>query len=171
MSFMAPLVAAVGGSSTLSMIGAGVSAIGTLSAASAQADNARYQSQVAANNAVIASHNAASATQAGQVEAQQKGMDEANKIGEIKASFAANNVDVNSGSAVDVQAGERSKANQEQATIEHNAMLQSYGYQQQAADKEAESKLQANAAESDSTAGILGAVGGVIGKASSLKWG
>lgn len=179
MSFLAPLAGLAGAgaagtsalSTGLSILGAGVSAIGTLSAANAQAENARYQSQVAANNAVIAQHNATMASQAGHLEAQQQGLKEAEQIGAIKAGIAANNTDVNSGSAVDVQAGQREKANLDQATIEHNAMLQSYGYQTQASNYNAESQLQANEAEQATTAGILGAVGGVIGKASSLKWG
>lgn len=143
----------------LSAIGAGVSAVGTL-------ENGMYQGQVAQNNALIAKQNAQYATEAGQEQAAITSMKGAAKSASVKAGLAANGVDVNSGSAVDVEAGERETNELDTETVFNNAELQAYGYTTQANNDEAQ-------AQQDQTGAIFGAAGSLLSNASSIggKWG
>lgn len=150
-----------------STAGAVVGAAGTLYGGLAQAQNAKYQSQVAANNATIAKQNADYAIRAGQVKAQDQSMKEAAQLGLIKASQAANGVDVNSGSALDVQVSQREKGVLDTDTTMNNAQLQAYGYRTQQTNYEAQSALDSQQAGQAEFGGILGATGSLLSSAKS----
>ena len=62
--------------------------------------------------------------------------------GRLKAGQAANGVDVNSGSAVAVQSGQRKAGLLDTATVANNAELQAYGYRSQAAGFNAQAGLE-----------------------------
>jgi hypothetical protein len=96
--------------------------------ATAAGEAAAYQAQVATNNAIIAGYNASEAEQAGNTQAYVAGQQAAATGGRIKAAQAANNIDVNSGSAVKVQQGARQAGVLNQETVLSNAELQAYGY-------------------------------------------
>lgn len=151
MAFLAPVLPFLG------TIGAGVSAISSISAG-------MYQGQVAQNNATIATQNAAYATAAGQQQGAIESAKGAARGAEIKTALAANNVDVNSGSAVDVEAGERGTDALDTASVINNADLTAYGYTTQAVNDKAQ-------AQQDEEGGILAGVGGILGKASSINLG
>lgn len=139
-------------------VGSAVSAAGAIEQGQAVANEAKYNSQVAANNATYASA-------AGTAQAGAESMKNANVAGRVKAAQAANGVDVNSGSTVDVQEGTREAGNIDTQTTENNALLQAYGYQQT-------STLQKNEAEEAPIGADIGAAGGLLGNASSIgfKW-
>jgi len=147
------------GISGLSGLGAGLQAGGSIA-------GGLYSAQVARNNATIAQQSATYATEAGNVQAQNESLKNAQIAGQLKASQAANNVDVNSGSALAVQAGQKAAGDLDTQTVLHNALLQAYGYQQQATSYKAQ-------AGQDVTAGFEGAAGSLLSNASSLglKWG
>ena len=64
--------------------GAALSAGSTILGGVASSNAAAYQAQVARNNATIAEQNAANATAAGQVQAQQASMKNAARVAAIK---------------------------------------------------------------------------------------
>lgn len=151
MAFIAPILPFLG------TIGAGVSAVSSIA-------GGMYQGQVAENNATIATQNATYAKEAGQQQAATESAKGAAKQGELKTALAANNVDVNSGSAVDVESGERGTDVLDTATVLNNADLTAYGYTTQATNDKAQ-------AQQDEEGGILTGVGGLLGKASSINLG
>ena len=127
---------------------------------------------MAKNNAQIAQQNATYAIEAGKSKQQQEGLKSAEELGQVKTALAANNVDVNTGSAKEVEVGQREKGALSQETIANNAELQAYGYESQATGFEAQAGLeQATAAEAPLGAAI-GAGGSLLSNASalSLKW-
>lgn len=175
MAFLAPVGALLAGTSTAGLVsggagilGAGASALGAITGGEAAANQANYQSQVAANNAQIARQNAVYSAAAGGTQAEETGLKEAGTLGHVKASEAANNVDVNSGSAKDVQESQREAGSLTQLNTENNALLQAYGYGAQATGFGAQSGLESYAAETAGPASFLSAGGSLLSGASSL---
>jgi hypothetical protein len=156
----------------LGLLGAGVSAMGTLEQGQATANAANYQAQVSRNNALIAEQNAGYATAAGQRHAADTSLKGAATMGRIKSSQAASGIDVNTGSAVDVQAGARTAEKLDTETVLNNAMLQAYGYRSQATGYKAEAGLHEAEAKQAPEGAELAAAGGLLGGASGLafKW-
>lgn len=119
--------------------------------------------QNAANyNAEVARQNAIHAVEVGQVKAMNVGLRAAATGGRIKAAQAANNVNVNTGSAVAVQQGQREAGAVDQANTSNDALTQAYGYQ-------AQSNLDKYQGKAAIAEGITGALGDIAGGAS--KWG
>lgn len=175
MAFLAAIPAALGSISagTLGLAGAGVSALGTIAGGLAQSNEAKYQSEVADNNAKIAAQNSINATEAGQEQAQQTSLKGAAVAGQVAAAEAANGVDVNSGSNVDVKATQRAESQLDTDTVMNNALLKSYGYRTQETSYLAQADAdKAEAAEAPIGAAI-GAAGSFLSNAGSigLKWG
>ena len=142
----------------LALAGAGVSAVGTYEAG-------HFQSEVARNNAIIAKQNADYARTAGGEQAAIASRKGAAQGAALKTGLAANGVDVNSGSAVDVEAGARETSKLDAETVLNNAELQAYGYTTQATNFKAQSAQ-------DEAGGIWGAAGSLLSNASSIggKW-
>jgi hypothetical protein len=154
------------GAATAIGIGAAVaSAAGAAAGAVGSIQQGNYAAQVAKNNATIAKQSATYSAQAGQVAAENQSMQNASQLGQLKANQAANNVDINSGSALQVQTGEEAAGELNTQTTLHNALLQAYGYQNQGTSQTAQ-------AQQDTTAGYEEAGAGLLGSVSSLglKW-
>lgn len=166
MAVLAPLALVAG------LAGAGISAAGQVEQGQATATAANYNAQVAANNATIANQNATYATAAGQTQAAAKSLQGAAVGGRIKAAQAASGVDVNTGSAVNVQASQRETSKLDTETVLNNAELQAYGYRANATNFQATSGLETEEAEQAPIGADIGAAGGLLGSASSLglKW-
>lgn len=162
-----PIIAAVAG-----IAGAGISAYGQMQAGEAQKDAANYSAQVAANNKIIADQNAEHALQAGQVQAAATSLKGAETAGRIKTGQAASGIDVNTGSAVDVQESQREQEKLDTLTVLNNAQLQAYGYRSQGVGYQAQSELDKATAKQAPVAADLAAAGGLLSSASSigLKW-
>lgn len=156
----------------LAIGGAAISAIGAITGGIANKNNANYQATVAANNATIAQQNATYAEQAGSVAAENEGRKGAAALGKLKTTQAASGVNVNTGSAVDVQVGERETNQLNTETVMSNAELKAYGYRTQATGFQAESQLDTAKADQAIPGAALSAAGGLLGSASSLggKW-
>lgn len=154
------------------VIGTGVSVAGAISSAHAQSANASYQAQIARNNAVTAEQNAQYATRAGAAQAQAKSMEGRAKLGRILAAQAANGIDVNSGSAVDVRTGEAQTSRLDTETTAHNALLTAYGYRTQGTSDTAQAGLLDAESRQAKAAGGLGAASSLLSGASSIgfKW-
>jgi hypothetical protein len=155
-----------------SAIGTAVSAFGAISQGNAQASAANYQAQVAANNQVIAEQNARYAMQAGAVQEASKRTATGALIGSQRAAAAANGLDVNSGSAVDLQAGAAALGEQDANTIRDASARTARGYQVQGMNYGAQAQLDRMTADNASSAGGLNAFASILGGASSVtgKW-
>lgn len=153
--------------------GAAVSAYGSISAGAAKSKADAYQAQVAQNNSTIAQRNAQYSEEAGAAQATEKSLQGAQQLGKIKASQAANGVDVNSGSAADVQASQRQINQLDTENTMQQSVLQAYGYRQQAASYAGQSGLDQAESGQDFEAGVLSGAGGLLGSAGSIgsKWG
>lgn len=153
--------------------GAGVSAYGSVQGGYAAKDAATYQAAVAKNNAIIAEQNAKHAEAAGAAQAEAISLKGRAVGGQIKAAQAASGIDVNSGSALDVQEGSREQSSLDTMTTMDNALLQAYGYRTQATGFEAQSELDKASGSQAVTAGYLKAGGGLLSTAGSVasKWG
>ena len=156
----------------LGAVGAGVSAIGQISQGESAVAEARYRSQIAANNRVIEEQNAQYATRAGEEATFQTGLRERDKAAKITTGIAANNLDVNTGSARDVRASQAEIGQQAEETTKNNAELTAYGYRTQATNYQAESKLLRAEAPQDVAGGFLGGAGVLLSGASTagFRW-
>lgn len=154
-------------------VGAATSAYGVYSGGQASKRAAAYQAQVARNNSLIAESNARYAEEAGAAQAQATSLKGAAVGGKIKAAQAASNVDVNTGSAVNVQQSARQAEKLDTETVFNNAMLHAYGYRANATNFTAQAGLDELAGENAATGAEIGAVGSLLSNASSLgfRWG
>jgi hypothetical protein len=164
---------------TLSAIGIGASAGGSLLGAagnifSGQANSSMYsyQAGVAKVNQQIALQNADYSTAVGEVQAQQSGMKTAAEIGTTKATQGASGIDVNTGSAAAVRTSEEQLGEENQAIIRSDAAKRAYGYEVEAQSQGASANMYSAAASNSKTSGLLGAFGSILGGVSSVssKW-
>lgn len=156
----------------LALAGAATSAVGTISSGISASNQASYQATVAQNNATIANQNAAYASAAGEQRAQTESMKGAEKSAKVKSGQAANGIDVNTGSAVDVQASQRGTDEFDSQNVLQDAELNAYGYRTQATSFQAESALDKEKADTAVPGALLSAGGGLLSNASSIggKW-
>lgn len=162
MAFLAPIAPILG------VLGSVTSAVGAIMGGEATAANATYQAQVAANNAKVAYANAERASAAGQEQAAQESEKGAQREAQIIGAMAANGVDVKSGSPLDVEKGERKINQLNSETVLSNAELQNYGYRVAATSDLAQEQLFQAEAQEAPLAADIGAVGGLLGGASSI---
>jgi hypothetical protein len=114
---------------------------------------------VARNNATIATQNATYAEQAGVAKSEDAGQRAASQLGAVRAGIAANNVDVNSGSALTVQESQRGSGQLSQESTINDALLQAYGFRTQATADTAQAALDTSEAASAIPASLLSAAG------------
>jgi hypothetical protein len=155
-----------------SLLGGALTAGGTLESGFASSHAADYAAQVAANNAIIARQNAKFSLESGEAQAAATSLKGASQSGRIKSAQAASGVDVNTGSAVDVQASQRELNKLDTETTLHKGQLAAYGYRTQATNYDAEAALKRGEASQDITGAEIGAAGSLIGGASgtAFKW-
>ena len=156
----------------LAMAGAGVSAVGTVAGGIATQNASNYQAAVANNNAIVAQQNATRAEQAGSAAAENQSLKGSAELAKVKVAQAANGVDVNSGSALDVQVGERETNQLDTETVFQNDLMKAYGYRVNAENFHSEAELDTAKADEAVPASVLSATGGLLSSASSIggKW-
>lgn len=154
--------------SLLAIGGAALGAGGQVLGGIAQGNAYKYNAQVAQNNALIANQNSNYSLAAGTASTQIEGLKDRDQLGKVTAGLAANNVDVNSGSARDVIAGTREIGALDQKNTMQNAGLQAYGYRTQAANYEATAQLDERSAEFAPVGADIGAAGSFLGSLSSI---
>lgn len=178
MTAAAPFLA--GGGILSGVLGGFSGASATRQAGQASGMASYYQAAVAANNAKIAAEQEKRALAAGEIETQAVGLKSAANIGATKAEQAASGIDVNTGSAVDVQASERMLGKQAAEQTMNNAQARAWGYRQMAQNNLAEAELGMMTGKNEIEAGNraafaqeIGALGtGLMGGAQALgfKW-
>lgn len=164
---------------TLGMLSMGASAasggagiFSSLFGGSAKADAYKYQSSMAWQNAAIARQNEKYAFDVGEQQAVKQGLAGQAQAGAIKAAQGASGVDMNSGSAKEVQTSQHLVSTMDLATIREKAAKTAYDFSVQATSYENQAKGYSKAASNAKTEGILGAVSSFIGTVGSVssKW-
>ncbi len=158
-------MAASGGGSLLS-------AFGNLAQGKAQSQMYQYQAGVAQFNQKIAKQNEDYALAVWEQEAGRYGMKARQQIGTTRAIKGASNLDVNSGSAAETVASERTVAGMDMATIRQNAARTAYGYKVEGVKYGAEAGMYQSAASNVSKASKLAAFGSLLSGVTSVssKW-
>lgn len=156
--------------SLASAVGEGVSgAIGAKQQANAQAQSSKYNAAIDAQNATIALQNANWTEQAGEAQAGIQGEQNRATMGAIKVGQAASGVDVNTGSAADVQESAREIGALDALTIRSNATKQAYGYDVQAQQFKEEQQLGVAQAGYAEQAGNINMASSLIGGVSNAS--
>lgn len=146
---------------------AGLGVIGSIKQGEAQKAQANYNASVAAANAQIAKNKAAMAGAAGTAQTEQASLETRAKVGGIVAAQAAGNIDINSGSALDVRSSAKQLGELNALTVRSNAARTAYGYQTEAASETGQESLYRSEARNAMPAAELNAFGNVLGGASS----
>jgi len=152
----------------MGVAGAGISALGAYNQGQAQGANADYQSQVAANNAMIARQNIGITEASGAAKEAAEGMKTRASVGAIKAAQGASNIDVNTGSAAAVRQAAGKLGALDALTIRSNTAREAYGYDVAATSDTAESQLLKGEAGQARQAGDISALGTFLSGASSV---
>ena len=155
-----------------SLAGGILSAFGSYQTGKNQQAMYNYQAQVARINAQIDRQNADWSYHKGDIEAQQYGMKAAQQRGAIRAAQGASNIDVNSGSAVEVQRSQEKLKNIDLGQIRENAAKTAYDWQVKAVMDENQAGLYQYAGENAMQAGKIGAFSSILGSVGSVssKW-
>lgn len=140
-----------------------MSLIGTALSAKAQMDSADFQSQVARNNALLASRGAVDADVRGSMAAGRKQMQGSQTIGQAVAQAGASGVDVSSGSVSDVIGTTRMMARMDAETLRYNADIESLGWRQKASNFLAEGRLAQMKGEYGAATTVLGGLSQAAG--------
>lgn len=159
--------------SIASSAGGGVlSAFGAKAEGQANRQMYDYQAQVARINAQIDRQNAEWERTKGELEAQQYGMKAGQQFASIRGVQAASGLDVNSGSAADVQRSQRTITAMDNATIRANATKAAYNWDVKAVMDENQANVYNIAGANAEKAGNMKALSSIIGSVSSVssKW-
>ena len=136
---------------------------------------AESAAQLSEYNAAVADVQARDARERGDIEANQFRQRTRALIGEQRVGFAAGNLDVNYGSAVDVQADATLLGELDALTARTNAAREAWGFSVEATDLRKQAEIQrkegayaAAAGRSRRTAGYIGAAGTLLTGGGSL---
>lgn len=134
-------------------------AVSSASGAYAQSQAAKTQGDLSRTiyeaNATLANEAAAEAIARGDRQANQVKIGAKRLIGAQRAQLAASGVDVNSGSALDVQADTAGMGAMDALTAKNNAWREAWGYKAQALDSASRGRFASLAADASSRSTIL----------------
>lgn len=150
-----------------SLVGGGLQAEGQLQSAKAESATAEYNSQVAAQNAQIAGENVNLVGASGTAQVEQQELKNKATYGALVAAQGASGVDVNTGSAKQVQLSQKEVGQLDAMTIQSQAARQAFGYQTQETGFKAESILGKSEAQYAKDAGDIAAGSTLLGSFSS----
>lgn len=160
----------LGAVSIASSIGGGIlGAFGASNKADAESGALAYKAQVARNNAIIAERNASAAIVSGSTKGQINDLKTKSLVGQQLVTQAANGLDVNSGSNLDVRQSTADIGRLDTLTIIANAGKEAVGYLAQAAGFESEAVLQDMGADYAKDAGELNIMSSLLGSATSVS--
>ena len=150
-------------SGLLSIGSAASGAAGSLQQGEATQAANNANAQVATQNAAIAQNNAVFAAQAGEIDAGIQGEKNQQTMGTTRAAEASaggSGVDVNSGSAANVQASQAMLGQMDELNIRAAAAKAAYGYQTQAVGFQGQAAQDIAAGQNAATAGTINAITG-----------
>lgn len=149
-------------------LGSLTSAFGAFMGGEAQQQMYDYQAGVAKLNAQIAEQNATYARNVGEMQAMQVGLEGGQRMGQIRAAQGASGLDVNTGSAKQVQTSQAQITGTEVAAVRSNAAKTAYNYQVEGVQYQTQAQLDTLAGQNARTAGMVGAMSSIVGGASSV---
>jgi len=127
-----------------------------------QSEMADYNSQVSQNNAIVQSRLAEDAVKRGEREELQHRLKVAKQKGDQKAAFAANGVDVSSGSPLVVAEDTDALGELDALTIRNNAEREAYGYRVNANNYNNQAELDSLQGDLYKSAGTSNAFGTLL---------
>jgi len=153
-------------------VAATVTTASTVSQANTERRVANYRAAVARNNQEIANQNAQTAAQVGANQEAEKRQDIRKAIAAQRVAGAANNLDISSGSILDLQSDAAGLGELDALTIRDATNRQVRGYQQQGLNYATQAQADIAAGKAARTAGYLSATGTAFEAGSSLadKW-
>ena len=146
-----------------------LSAFGSISSGIANEKMFDYQASIARLNEQIDKQNATFASEAGEQQAFQSGLRGKQQMGQIVAAQGASGLDVNSGSAKQVQTSQGTITRLNSDVIRSNAAKTAYSYETQATLAGAQANVYQMAGANALEAGYIGAGSSVLGAASSVS--
>lgn len=154
------------------LLGGVFSAFGAGKTAAAQKSQADYNAAVSRVRAQIDTQNAEYSRQEGELQAQRYGLQAGQRMGQIKAAQASSGLDVNSGSAAQVQASQRTITGIDLDTIRSNAAKTAYNYDVQSSFDTAQAGLYTMVGQDATAAGAINIGSTILGTAGSVsaKW-
>lgn len=154
------------------IIGGAVSAVGARNTGIAAENQAKYQSQVAANNKIIADRRATDSLERGEVSAQNQQVRTRQQIALLTAGAAARGVETGSGSALDLTSDAAAEGKRDELVIRSDAEREAHAFREQGKGFAAEEGLRINAAKNARTAGSLNVASSLINTGTSVatKW-
>ncbi len=155
-----------------SILGGIMGAGSSMAAGQAQSQMGFFQAAVAQRNAEIARQNADYASVQGEQAAMQYGMKARQQLGEIRAQQGVSGLDVNAGSARDVQTSQQIVSRMDIAQIRQNAAKAAYDYRVQASGFDTEAMMDVAGAQNALVAGKTNALASIVSGAGSVadKW-
>jgi len=153
---------------TLTLIATGVAAAGTMVGGLMKASQQRYSAAVADQNARLASAQAADALQRGQLEEQKSYQRTSQLLGQQRAAMAANGIEVDFGSAADVQADTLNLGRQDASTIRKNTEREMKGYDIESLNYTSQAKADRAAATGSIVSAAFQTAGTILGGASQF---
>lgn len=133
-----------------------LTAAGGYQQAQAQKAEARYDAAVAQNNAKVADNQANTELQIGNIEEEQQRRKVRQMLGAQRVALAANNVELSSGSALDLQTETAGFGEEDALTIRANAARRAWGYQVDAGNSRAAAEGAKARGNNQATATYLG---------------
>lgn len=161
-------------SALVGLLSAGVSAVGAMQQADAQADAANFEAEVARRNAKIADHNAREEIIRGDAEQKKQKRYTQELLGKQRAAMAANNIDVTHGSALDAATDTAMLGEIDALQLKANSYNRAYDQKVTAWNYKNKAVQKDNEASNARSAGKLSAFGTLltgIGKAYSSSVG
>jgi len=149
-----------------------IGGLGAKEAGEAAAGASTYKAGVALLNKQVSEQNASWAVQAGDTQAEIKGLQAKQKIGQEKVVQAASGFSVNGGTGERVREDMSNVAAYDQNVIRWDAAKTAYGYGVKAASDTAENRLDLMAADQEREAGDIGEITSFINAGSNVasKW-
>jgi hypothetical protein len=140
-------------------ISAGAQGLNSISSGISQSASARaqgdFQKQQYDTNARLADLNASDAIARGEVDAGKHEAQTRGLAGSQRAALAAQGIDVDSGSAADVQKDTATLGALDATTIKNNAWREAWGYKVQAANSTAQGAMAKSAGDFSATSSLL----------------
>lgn len=165
-----PVTATIGGIGMVAgAAGSLISGVGAVQSADARARMDQYQAGVAARNAQIALQNSEYASQKGEQDAQKYGMGAAQRQGQIVAAQGSSGLDVNSGSAKEVQDSQRFVTNMDLTQIRSNAAKVAYDYRNESINQTNKATMYLAGAADEERGAEISATSSILGAASSVS--
>lgn len=154
---------------TLTLIATGVAAAGTMVGGLMKASQQRYAAAVSYQNAKLAAAQAADASKRGQLEEQRSYNRTAQLLGQQRAAMAANGIEVDFGSASDVQADTHNLGRDEAATIRQNTEREMRGYDIEGLNYQTQARADRAAASGSIVSSLFNTAGTILGGVSQAN--